>query len=65
MRLAAAPESERTRFLPVVVAIWREANGEVVPIPSLPVESQKNGERPAAPKRTDEEAKSEYWLPWS
>ena len=37
LRLAVAPESERTRFLPVVVASWRVANGVVVPTPMRPL----------------------------
>ena len=36
MRLAPAPLSESTRFLPVVVAIWSWAKGVVVPMPTLP-----------------------------
>src|SRR3989344_1193767 len=57
LRLVPAPESERTRFFPVVVAIWSEAKGEEVPSPRFPTApSKKNCERPALPKRTVEEA---------
>src|SRR3989344_4724727 len=57
LRLVPAPESERTRLFPVVVAIWSEAKGEEVPSPRFPTApSKKNCERPALPKRTVEEA---------
>ena len=57
LRLVPAPLSVRTRFLPVVVASWRSANGEVVPRPRLPVaELKKNDDCPRLPKTTVEEA---------
>src|SRR3989344_1718909 len=57
LRFAPAPESESTRFLPVVVAICKVANGEVVPNPKFPVEeSKRNPPTPAFPNRTVEDA---------
>ena len=57
LRFAAAPESERTRFFPVVVAIWRVANGVVVPKPRFPIdESKRNGDLPAVPKTMVDDA---------
>jgi hypothetical protein len=63
LRFDPAPESLNTRFLPVVVAIWRVANGVEVPRPRLPIElSQRNSDFVLVPKRTVDEA---YRCCWS
>src|SRR3989344_1501892 len=53
LRLAPAPESERTSCFPVVVAMVSAANGVVVPSPRFPAApSHTNCWSPALPNRT-------------